>query len=227
MATLEDRQQNLFNATETLAQFYDEIETFLDILYSHMEREGYAAKGERLRSGTATPHNLTRRLLATATVFYIKGISEVDDDDEDDTEEEDGGSTSTLAKTEISIGSDLRLPFVRVALFEPNTIPSVRTLTAPMLSIGCVGEMCFIDKRTGEPVQPDVPALAVSNLANIRLPRIGKQGDAVYTNCWRPSRMKKYKLMGKLVDCQSQPLLEIDSQEKVKGLAQRLVSFCG
>ena len=46
MNTLEHREQNLFNATETMTQFYDEIESFLSILYSNMERAGFAVKNE-------------------------------------------------------------------------------------------------------------------------------------------------------------------------------------
>ena len=88
MKSLEQREQNLFNATETMAQFYDEIESFLSILYSSMEREGFAVKTERLRSGTFTVKNLTRRLLATASVMYIKGSAKLADIDE---EEEDEG----------------------------------------------------------------------------------------------------------------------------------------
>ena len=38
MLNIEEREQNLFNATDTIAQFYDEIETFLAILFGHMER---------------------------------------------------------------------------------------------------------------------------------------------------------------------------------------------
>jgi len=226
MTTLEDKEQNLFNATDTLAQFYDEIESFLDILYSNMERAGYAAKGERLRSGTSTPHNLTRRLLATATVFYIKGIGEAEEEDEDESEEEGDGGAATVAKAEVPITPDLRIPFVRVRLFDPNTIPSVRTLSAPTLAIGCVGQMSFVDKRTGEPAQPDAPALSVSNLANIRVPRPGKHGDPVTVNCWRPARMKKFNMVGKLIGFQIRPLLELDSQEKIRELSQQLVRLC-
>ena len=60
MASIDDKEQNLFNATETLAQFYDEIESFLSILFSQMERAGFYTKAERLRSGTFTVNNLSR-----------------------------------------------------------------------------------------------------------------------------------------------------------------------
>ena len=87
MNTLEHREQNLFNATETMAQFYDEIESFLSILYGSMERAGFAVKNERLRSGTIAVKNLTRRLLATTSVMYIRGsakLGEIDEEEEDD-----------------------------------------------------------------------------------------------------------------------------------------------
>jgi len=145
VATTEQKEQNLFNATETLAQFYDEIESFLDILYSNMEREGFATKGERLRSGTFTVKNLSRRLLATATVIYIGGIGddeEIVDDDELEGDEEDI-ATSKLGKAEIAITPELRIPFVHIALFEPNTIPTARTLESPTLCVGAIGDMSF------------------------------------------------------------------------------------
>ena len=41
MNSIEEREQNLYNATDTLAQFYDEIESFMDLLFSNMERLGF------------------------------------------------------------------------------------------------------------------------------------------------------------------------------------------
>ena len=38
MKSIEEREKNLFNATDTIAQFYDEIESFLDILFGKMGR---------------------------------------------------------------------------------------------------------------------------------------------------------------------------------------------
>ena len=52
MSSIEDREKNLYNATDTLAQFYDEIESFMGILSGRMERLGFPASEERLRSGT-------------------------------------------------------------------------------------------------------------------------------------------------------------------------------
>ncbi len=92
MTTIDEKERNLFNATETLGQFYDEIESFLDILYSNMRRAGFSAKGERLRSGTITVKNLSRRLLATATSIYFQGVGDEEENVEDDElegEEED------------------------------------------------------------------------------------------------------------------------------------------
>ena len=70
--SIEDREKNLFNATDTLAQFYDEIESFTDILSGKMERKGYPSSEEQLRSGTFGIRNLPRRLLASAMVMFVK-----------------------------------------------------------------------------------------------------------------------------------------------------------
>ncbi len=199
MLSIEEREQNLFNATDTLAQFYDKIETFLAILFGHMERAGYTTKGDRLRSGTFNIRNLTRRLLATAMVVYVKGVERedtVDDEDEQDDEDQD---IEKAGKAEIPISEAMRIPFVQISLFTPRAIPSVRTLSSPMLQYGAVGELTFAEKKTGAPATPESPALALSNLANIRLPGAPKKGDAIEVNCGRPKRMKKFKLKGRLV----------------------------
>ena len=227
MATIDEKEQNLFNATETLGQFYEETESFLDILYSNMERMGYTAKAERLRSGTFTIRNLPRRLLATATVIYVKGIGESDDeiDDDEPDEDEDSAATEKAGKAEVSITKGLQIPFVHLALFPPKSIPSARTLTSPTLHIGAIGEMSFIEKKSGNPATPESPALSMSSLANIRMGSARRQGDRVTIPCWRPSRMKKYKMAGKLTGFESVKLLEIDSQEKISAIAEKLTAF--
>lgn len=227
MATIDEKDRNLFNATETLGQFYDEIESFLDILYSSMERAGFSAKGERLRSGTFIVKNLSRRLLATATVIYIHGVGddeEIVDDDELEGAEEDIASAK-LGKAELAITPELRIPFVHIVLFDPNTIPTARTLESPMLCVGVIGDMSFVDKKTGEPASPDSPVMTLSNLANIRLKSKHKQGDSIRLNVWKPARMKKFKLVAKLVGFEKSRLLEIDSQEKIRGIAERLAAY--
>jgi hypothetical protein len=215
MASIDEREQNLFNATDTIAQFYYEIETFLSILYGNMERAGYSAKAERLRSGAFTAKYLTRRLLATATIIYVKGAGQVDEPvDEEEPEEEE--EELKASKKEVAITPSLQVPFVHLRLFTPRTIPSVRTLTSPVLYVGAVKDLTFMDKTTDKPASPESPVLALSNLANIRLGSARKDGDTVMIPCWRPSRMRKYWLQGKLVGFESIRLLDIDTQELVK-----------
>ena len=38
--------------------------------------------------------------------------------------------------------------------------------------------------------------------------------------------MRKYKTEAKLVGFESQPLLKIDTQEKIRAIAEKLVRFC-
>jgi hypothetical protein len=191
MSSIEAREKNLFNATDTMAQFYYEIETFLSILYGNMERAGYSAKAERLRAGAFTTKFLTRRLLATATVIYVQGNGPSEEGlDEEEPEEDE--EESKAGKKEVVITSSLKMPFVQISLFTPRTIPSVRTLTSPVLYLGAVGELAFVDKNTDQPSNPEAPVLALSNLANIRIGSARKKGDVVTIPCWRPNRMRKY-----------------------------------
>jgi len=67
--------------------------------------------------------------------------------------------------------------------------------------------------------------MTLSNLANIRLNYKQKQGDSIRRNVWKPARMKKFKLVGKLVGFKTQRLLEIDSQEKIRGIAETLAAY--
>ena len=131
MKTLEHREQNLFNATETMAQFYDEIESFLSILYSNMERAGFVVKNERLRSGTFAVKNLTRRLLATASIMYIKDngkLGEIDEEEDDEGAEMEG---KPAKDTDITILKDSKIPLVTIHLFNPKSIPTAHTLSYP------------------------------------------------------------------------------------------------
>ena len=147
MLSIEEREKNLFNATDTLAQFYDEIETFLAILFGHMKRAGYTSKGDRLRSGTSGIRNLTRRLLATAIVVYVKGGGSedtLDDEEEQDDEDQDAGKGG---KAEILISAATRVPFVQIFLFAPKAIPNAKTLSSPTLYYGALGNLAFVDKK--------------------------------------------------------------------------------
>jgi hypothetical protein len=226
MVSIDDKERNLFNATETLAQFYDEIESFLSILHSHMGRAGFDTKAERLRSGTITVTNLSRRLLATATVIYIRGVGDDEDIiDAEEIENEEEEAAPAKGKAELPITPELHIPFALIALFEPRTIPTARTLSSPKLCIGTIGDMSFIDKKTGQPATPDSPTIALSSLANLPVKSKHKQGDAIRIKISKPGRMKKYLLVGNVSHFESMRLLEFDSQEKIRSLAERLVAF--
>ena len=139
MLNIEEREQNLFNATDTMAQFYDEIETFLAILFGHMERAGYGTKSDRLRSGTFTMRNLTRRLLATAMVVYVKGVGSedtLDDEEEQDDEEQD---TEKGGRAEISIQEATRIPFVQIFLFAAKDYPQCKNALLAHALLRCNG----------------------------------------------------------------------------------------
>ena len=226
MTDIVAREQNLFNAIDTLTQFYEEIESFLDILFGNMERGGYVAKAERLRSGTVSVKNLSRRILATATVIYIKGIEQAEESVDEDEADDDDVDTEKVGKLELAITESLYIPFVKVSLFPPRTIPSARTLSSPTLFMGALGKMSFLDRGTDQPTSPDSPVMSISNLANIRIPSATKKGDRVRVSCWSPKRMKKYKLEATLVGFESQQLLGIDTQEKIREVSNKLIGFC-
>ncbi len=230
MNSMSEREQNLFNATDVLAQFYDEIESFMDILFGSMGRLGYTAKAERLRSGTFSIRNLPRRLLASATVIYVKGVGgseDVGEDDEIDEEPEDeGDDTSKTGKEEVPITGDLRIPFVSLFLYPAKMIPSARTLKSPQLLLGALGDIHFVDKKTGQPTDPESPALSLSNLVQIPVSPNNKVGDMIRINCWRPKTMKRFKMEARLTGFESRMLLEIDTQEKIKQIADTLLKFC-
>ena len=223
MKSLEQREQNLFNATETMAQFYDEIESFLSILYSSMEREGYAVKAERLRSGTFTVKNLTRRLLATASTMYIKDsakLADIDDEEDEGVEEKHGKDT------DVTITRDTKIPLLTIHMFNPRTIPAAHTLSSPLLLIGAIGDMQFVDKKTGKVSTEDSHTIGLSNLGQIYLKPGNQVENPVGIRCWKPKNMLNFKIQGKLIGFESIKLLEIDSQDKIKEIAKKLVVYC-
>ncbi len=226
MNTLEHREQNLFNATETMAQFYDEIESFLSILYSSMERAGFAIKNERLRSGTFVVKNLTRRMLATASIMYIRDnakFGEIDDEEEDESTEMEG---KPAKDTDVTITKDSKIPLLTIHLFNPKTIPTAHTLSSPLLLIGAIGNMQFINKKTNELSNAESHTIGLSNLGQIQLKSGNKVGSSLGINCWKPKKMRNYKIVGKLIGFESLKLLEIDSQDKIKKIAAKLAGYC-
>ncbi len=226
MKSIEEREQNLFNATDTLAQFYDEIEIFLDILYGCMQRAGFAVKTERLRSGTFAVKNLTRRLLAKVSVMYLKDAgkqSEIEDEDEEggaETEEKPGKDTT------VTISADTRIPLLTVHLFPPRTIPAAHTLSSPLLLVGAIGNMQFLDKKTHKPSTADSHTMGLSNLGQIQLKPSHRAGSQLGIRCWKPKSMLNYRVESTLLGFESMKLLEIDSQEKIKEIANKLVRYC-
>lgn len=230
MSTLEQREQNLLNATETMAQFYDEIESFLAILYSEMERAGYSIKTERLRSGTFTVKNLTRRLLATASIMYIKDsamIGDIEEEEEEVDEEDDGVETEGKPgkDKDVTITKDTIMPLLTIHLFQPKTIPTAHTLFSPELLIGALGKLSFVDRKTGESSLANSHTIGLSNLGQIHLKPTNQAGNSLGIRCWKPKSMRNYKIQGKLLGFESLKLLEIDSQDKVKEVAKKLCSF--
>lgn len=226
MKSIEQREQNLFNAIETMAQFYDEIESFLSIFYSSMEREGFAVKTERLRSGTFTVKNLTRRMLASVSVMYIKDSAKLTDIEE---EEEDEGieiEEKHGKDTDVTITKDTKIPLLTIHIFKPRTIPTAHTLSSPLLLIGAIGDMQFADKKTGEVSKEDSHTIGLSNLGQIHLKPGNQAGSSIGIRCWKPKSMRNLKILGKLIGFESIKLLEIDSQDKIKQFAAKLAGYC-
>lgn len=230
MSSIEEREQNLYNATATLAQFYDEIESFMDLLFGSMERLGFSGKAERLRSGTFTIANLPRRLLASATVIYVHDAADCEDAPEDsdtgDEADEEHGETSHMDKEEVAITPDLKIPFVSLHLFRPKTIPSVQGLEPPRLLLGALGNMKFVDRKTGQSANPESPSLALSNLVQVPIGPDSRVGKTIRIHCWRPKVMRRLKMEATVAALESIRLLELDSQEKIQKVAEKLAGFC-
>ena len=78
MKSSQEIEQNLFNATELIAQFYEEIESFLNILYKYMTTHGFIGRNERLSGSPFGVKNLNRRLLASITTIFLKDMAKAD-----------------------------------------------------------------------------------------------------------------------------------------------------
>jgi hypothetical protein len=226
MASIEDRETNLYNATDTLAQFYGELESFMGILSDKLKQEGFA-RAEKLRSGTLRVRHLPRRLLASAMVVYVKDkdIEDVEEEDEVEEEHEDEGVEIAKAeKNKLMITPDLRVPFVTLFLFSPNTTPRVRTLESPKLLPGALGNMRFVEKKTDKARSLESPSLPLNNLARVRALPDTKVDGKVVVGC-QPRAMRQFKLETTLVGFESRRLLEIDTEDKIVEIAAKLAAF--
>jgi hypothetical protein len=232
MMSLKERETNLFNATDTLAQFYEEIESFLSILRREMAKLYFPIRAERLRAGAFTTKNLVRRLPATIMTIYIPRQAddieenEQEDEEEEEREEEEGETSApSLSKKEVVITAELKIPFSCIWLFEPKTIPTAAKLKPPLLLSGAFSNMAFIDKKTNEVAATDNHPLSLSNLVQLSIKDSYRNDTTVTMNCWRPKSMKRYKLRAKVLGFASQALMEIDSQEKIRQVAQKIAGL--
>jgi len=226
MLSIDDREQNLFRATETMAQFYDEIESFLQILRDSMAKADFGLVNWRLRSGTFSYRNLTRRLLATATMMYFKGSDDTELEDEEAADEIEEADEKKVGKRSIVIDPSLKIPFVMVWLFRPTAIPSTRTLSSPQLLVGAFSNFTFSDKKTGQKAAIEKPELALSNLAQLSPRPTSGVGEHITTSCWRPTAMRKFTLDAEIVAWEKHRLLDFDSHEKIQAVAQKLAGYC-
>jgi hypothetical protein len=114
---------------------------------------------------------------------------------------------------------------VSLFLFSPKTIPSVRTLDSPKLLLGALGNMRFVEKKDPkQPGNPDSSSLAVSNLAQFRVTPDSKVGDKMRVGC-PGKKLKPFLLEATLVGFESCDLLEIDTEEKIEEIADKLAAF--
>ena len=191
-----------------------------------MERAGFAVKNERLRSGTFAVKNLTRRLLATASIMYIRDnakFGEIDDEEEDESTEMEG---KPAKDTDVTITKDSKIPLLTIHLFNPATIPTTHTLSSPLLLIGAIGNMQFLDRKTDGVSPAESHTIGLSNLGQIQLKPGNQVGSSLGIRCWKPKKMRNYKIVGKLIGFESLKLLEIDSQDKIKQIAAKLAKYC-
>jgi len=223
MNSIDEKEQNLYNATDTLAQLYGEIETFMSIYSNCMEKKGYSLKAERLRPGTMYIKNLTRRLLGSAMVVFAKG-GKLEEEGFDEEEIEDIEAVELKKDDEITLSETTKIPFAFVWLYQPRTIPTVENLNSPLFITGTLGNFKFIDKKSGEHVDIDDPSLSINNLVQIRIKSSHKIHDKIIQNCWKPKKMKRYKLEAELLTFNSSRLLEIDSQEKIAKMVERVIA---
>ena len=69
-----------------------------------------------------------------------------------------------------------KIPFAHISLFTPDTIPSVRTLSSPVLHCGAIGEISLVEKKTSKPAKSESSSMSLSNLTNFRFTSARKKG---------------------------------------------------
>ena len=225
--SIEDREKNLFNATDTLAQFYDEIESFTDILSGKMEKKGYPSSEERPKVGYVWHSQSTCRLLASAMVMFVKDTDDAAEDDEPDEEpENEGVEAAKVGKKELTITRDLKIPFVSLFLFTPKTIPSVQTLESPQLLLVAAGTCASLRRGRGSRATWSRPRW--HSVISCRFPSLptAKSGMLSALTARRLKAMRKYNLEATLIGFESHRLLELDTEEKIGEIADKLAAFC-
>ena len=174
-------------------------------LFGHDIIGDFSLVVRRLKKGEVIPHDYD------------------DDEEEDESTEMEG---KPAKDTDVTITKDSKIPLLTIHLFNPKTIPTAHTLSSPLLLIGAIGNMQFINKKTNEVSTAESHTIGLSNLGQIQLKPGNKVGSTLGIRCWKPKKMRNYKIVGKLIGFESLKLLEIDSQDKIKQIAAKLAKYC-
>jgi hypothetical protein len=220
MAAIEKREAKLFEATHVVAQFYDELECFMDILIDGMGRNDFGTFAERLHCGTFVHKNLPRRLLSAVTLVFFRGAV-CGQGEEGEEEEVDRAENRTIAVTK-----DLKVPFATFWLFRPMSVPCIRTLESPRLLLGVLGNFSLVERRNRSRVLSKNVSLSLGNFVQLCPAPGNKAGDFLEARCVRPKTMQRYCLQAELRSIESHRLLELESHERVNALSRRLALLC-
>jgi len=156
--------------------------------------------------------------------MYIKDSAKRTDIDEEEEEEGVEIEEKHGKDTDVTITRDTKIPLLTIHMFNPRTIPTAHTLSSPLLLIGAIGDMQFADRKTGKVSTEDSHTIGLSNLGQIHLKPSNQIGSPIGIRCWKPKNMRNFKIQGKLIGFESIQLLEIDTQDKIKEIAKKLVT---
>ena len=153
-------------------------------------------------------------------VLFAKG-GKLEEEGFEEEEIEEIEETELKKDNELTLSESTKVPFALVWLYPSRTIPTFENLSSPLFITGVLGNFKFMDKRSGEYVKIEDPNLSISNLVQIRVKPSHKAHDKIIQNCWKPKKMKKYKVEAELLSFNSCRLLEIDSHEKILKMVEK------
>jgi hypothetical protein len=124
-------------------------------------------------------------------------------------------------------GMEMVAPFAMMWLHPPTNLPSEQMRERRKLLLGVIGNLRMLDRHRKGRGMAKLSQLPLRQFMQICASSENVVGNQVSGDCTAPRPRQQHMCEGEILAIETHRLLEMDSHEKIEGVARRLVSMYG